>query len=396
MIDDIDGTLGLILLISVMLIIGFFVYMNNKKINSQLEEFHDEIPREYRKIKSKSKTKSKTKSKSKSRKHKDNNDDLDINDILDFDMDNDNINCNTIKPRRRLNTELIEQQYHKDYADTITGINNLTPQKELFNMGFLPVHSSKPTKQNVDTLVEMFVGKLNKEVGGRVSEYLNINSGWHDQGKIKRVKSGFEEQMENLGLPSSIYTENADKAPVELVAVTETLKETTDDQVRISITMVLQKVNVKDQIVVCVKFFMEKEDLKSGGDHRENFFDKTVSDYEGLDNEAFGTVIIEIAFIEGFLTNSGLPQTDMDKFHNYDDIMTKDGIVDQYKVMQIMKKKHRERSKELNSFLCSVDDQTKVIHDVPGIGDFESYKTTRTIMDDLEINPQDMFNNIHM
>ena len=38
-----------------------------------------------------------------------------------------------------VNTEFTEMQYHKDYNDTITAINNLTPQKELFNLGFLPV-----------------------------------------------------------------------------------------------------------------------------------------------------------------------------------------------------------------------------------------------------------------
>jgi hypothetical protein len=383
MINDMDEQYGMLMILFVILIVGMFIYANNKRFNNELEGFDAEYNNER---KSKSKRNSK-RNKRKRNKRKnipvDRCIDIDIGDLLTSD-----------KPK--LNTEFIEQQYHKDYTDTITGINNLTPQKELFNMGYLPVHTTTPGQHNVNSLVDMFVKRLNNEIGHRVSEYLHMNSGWSDQGKIKRPKSGFEEQMEFLGLPSSIYTENADKAPVNLVSVTETRKDTTDDQVRITISMVLQKVNVKDQIVLRVEFFMEKEDMKSGGDHRANFFDKTLIDNIGVDHDAFGVVTIERIFIEGFLTDSALPQTVMDNFHNYDDIMTKDGIIDQYKVIQTMKKKHKERAKELNSFLDSTDNFTKEIYDTPGIGDYDKYENTRTIMDDLEMNPQDSFGNIHI
>lgn len=295
-----------------------------------------------------------------------------------------------------LNTELIEDQYHKDYNDTITAINNLTPQKELFNMGFLPVKILEPNPHNVKELVKLFVRKINDEVKNRVSEYLNPNSGWNDQGKRKKVKSGFEEQMEELGLPGDLYTQPADKAEISLVAITNAEQHMTDDQIRFIIHIVVQKKNVKDQMALKLLFFMEKEDLKTGGDHRASFFDRSLvnqdreTDLENLNN----IVVIEQIFTEGFLTNSGTAVTRMDNFHEYKGITGKDGIIDQYKVLQIMKKKHEERSKELSSFLCSVDDDTKEIHDVPSIGDYQSYKNTRTIMDDLAINPQRSFGRV--
>jgi hypothetical protein len=47
----------------------------------------------------------------------------------------------------QLNQEFIDTRYNKDYNDTITAINNLTPQKELFNFGFLPTKIIKPDNE---------------------------------------------------------------------------------------------------------------------------------------------------------------------------------------------------------------------------------------------------------
>jgi hypothetical protein len=306
----------------------------------------------------------------------------------------------SIKDNKRVCSEFIETQYHKDYNDTITAIHNLTPQKELFNMGFLPVKEVDPDPGNVRELVKLFLTKMNDEVDHRVSEFLHTNSGWNDQGKRKKIKSGFEEQMEELGLPGDLYTQPADKARIRLVTVQSAEQHMTDDQIRFVAHIVVQKKNVKDQMVLKVQFFMEREDLKTGGDHREKFFNKSLDnhqkDLETADRALDNLVIIEQVFVVGYLSDSGRGRTRMDKFYEYKDIMNPNGIVDQYKVMQIMKKKHAERSRELSSFLCSVDDETKELHDVPGIGDFEAYRNTRTIMDDLKINPQRSFGNIPM
>ena len=59
-----------------------------------------------------------------------------------------------------------------------------------------------------------------------------------------------------------------------------------------------------------------------------------------------------------------------------------------------MMKKHRERSKELNAFLCTVDDETKQLHDVPGLDSLENIRNTRTIMDDLAQYPQRSFGGV--
>ena len=306
----------------------------------------------------------------------------------------------SIHKNKKVCSEFIETQYHKDYNDTITAINNLTPQKELFNMGFLPVKEVDPDPGNIKELVKLFIDKVNDEVSHRVSEYLHTNSGWNDQGKRRKIKSGFEEQMEELGLPGDLYTQPADKAKIRLITIQNAEQLMTDDQIRFIAHIVVQKKNVKDQMVLKIQFFMEREDLQSGGDHRERFFDKSLEnqqrEIECANNKLDNIVIIEQVFTVGFLSDSGRGKTRMDKFYEYKDIYNQNGIIDQYKVLQIMKKKHADRSRELSSFLCSVDDETKELHDVPSIGDFESYRNTRTIMDDLKINPQRSFGRIPM
>lgn len=294
----------------------------------------------------------------------------------------------------RRNNDFIELQYHRDYNDTITAINNLTPQRELFNMGFLPVKQSVPDQNNINELVELFMEKLNGEVKNNVSEYLNPNSGWSDMAKRRREKSGFEQVMEELGLPGSLYNEPATKAPVKLVAIDKAEQFNTDDQIRFVIYLIIQKENVRDQMVLKVHFFMEKEDLKSGGDSRKDFFEKNIDDSNVNPDDKNQLAVIENVFTVGYLTNDSEKKTKMDKFYDYSDIKRSDGTMNQEKVIKLMLKKHKERADELNSFLCTVDDGTKEIHDVPGFNSCSQYNNTRTIMDDLAQFPQHSFGDV--
>lgn len=303
-----------------------------------------------------------------------------------------------IEEEPEVNGEFIEMKYHSDYNDTITAINNLTPQRELFNMGFLPVKEVTPDPRNVDELVKLFMGKLNKEVKNNVQEFLHTNSGWNDMGKRRREKSGFEEQMEELGLPSSIYTEPASKAPVRLIKIDKAEQFNTNDQIRFAIYIIVQKDNVKDQMVLKVQFFMEREDMKGQRDDRANFFEKKI-DQDNDKNVRIDpdqVAIIEQVFTLGYLTDSTKPRTKSDKFHDYGNVQRQDGTFDQEKVIKQMLVKHKERQNELNSFMCTVDDDTKEIHDIPGIDSYSVYKNTRTIMDDLQEFPHRQFGDIKM
>lgn len=267
-----------------------------------------------------------------------------------------------------VNQEFIEMQYHKDYADTITGINNLTPQKELFNMGFLPVRQTTPNPENVKELVDLFISKLNNEIETNVEEYLHTNSGWNDMGKRRREKSGFEEQMEELGLPGSLYNEGAAKECVKLIRIDKAEQFNTEDQIRIAIHIIIQKPNVHDQMILKIQFFIEREDLKSGGDHSDKFFEKDINNQ--TNDIANQTAVIEQVFTVGYLTNQAEKKTKMDKFHDYSGIQRSDGTINQEKVIKMMVRKHKERADELKSFKSTLfDDNMRNLMD--DLGQFE-------------------------
>jgi hypothetical protein len=328
-----------------------------------------------------------------------------IMNILDKSHRNDPGTLSCPKKNRRIvhdnksipvNMEFIEMQYHKDYNDTITAINNLTPQKELFNLGYLPVRQIDPDPKNVDSLVNLFMDKLNGEIVNNVQEYLNVNSAWSDMGKRRREKSGFEQQMEELGLPGSLYNEPAVKAPVVLVKIDKAEQSNTNDQIRFTAYVVIQKVNVRDQMAIQINFFMEREDLKTDRDDRANFFTKGLpgeDDDEKVDPDQI--VVIEQVFILGYLTRESEKRTKMDKFHDYKkNIYRTDGTINQEEVIKAMLTKHKERQNELDSFMCTLDDDTKEIHGVPDVDNYTQYKNTRTIMDDLAKFPQRSFGDI--
>ena len=288
-----------------------------------------------------------------------------------------------------MNNEFTEIQYHKDYNDTLTAINNLTTQKEMFNLGFLPAIESTPDAQNVKSLVKLFLQKLNFEVETNVEEYLHTNSGWNDMGKRKREKSGFEEQMEDLGLPGTLYNESAKNARVMLVKVDKAEQFTTDDQIRFIVYMIVQKENVNDQMVLQVHFFMERDDLIGNRDDRADFFNKGLKkngDDTKINDEQL--VIIEQVFILGFLTNSACDKTKMDKFHDYNDIHNADGTIDQEKVVKTMLKKHKERETELNSFIITQSNETDMGYDNNDMIRDARNKNKRSIMDNLSKFPE--------
>jgi hypothetical protein len=291
-----------------------------------------------------------------------------------------------------VNDEFIEMQYHKDYADTITAINNLTPQKELFNMGFLPVKQVTPNQKNINELVDLFMKKLNNEITTNVQEYLHTNSGWSDMGKRRREKSGFEEQMEELGLPGTMYNEPAAKACANLIRIDKSEQFNTEDQIRFIAYLIIQKPNVQDQMVLKVQFFLEREDLKAGGDHRERFFEKGLEDSTPITDQV---VIIEQVFTLGYLTNQTQKKTKMDKFHDYSDIQRSDGTINQEKVIKMMLNKHKERADELKSFKATLGNEAQEIRG-NNDGNDVLYENTRTIMDDLAQFPHKSFGKINI
>jgi hypothetical protein len=190
--------------------------------------------------------------------------------------------------------------------------------------------------------------------------------------------------MVELGLPKSVYKDCAKTNPVKLIEIQHTEKLMTDSQVRLSCCAIIAKQGVKDQMIIKVNFFIDNYELDDDREFQKKFLN------DGSPSKT-KQAVVEQTFVIGFLTDSSKKRTKMDKFYDYGNVSDKDGFIDQRKVLNIMQRKHIERSKELNNFVSSTDADTQQLHNVPHIGSHDSHKVTRTIIDDLAQPPNQCF-----
>jgi hypothetical protein len=234
-----------------------------------------------------------------------------------------------------------ETQFHNDYRDTITAFGNVAPaQKQLFNRSNFPVKFVNPKLSEVKELVRGFIKEVNKSVKNNVPDVMNSNSGWDEMMPEQNVKSGWDKQQEELGLPCSIYNEPAKKGKVKLIKVDHIEKYATEEQIRYVTYLILQKVKVKDQMLVRVSFVLDNLI-----DERQFFTD---SDRKG--HKSTVTVNIEEIFILGYLTDAKMgAKGKKDDFYNFEGV-EKDGMMDQAEILRQLNQKYKDRQQNASTF----------------------------------------------
>ena len=295
-----------------------------------------------------------------------------MDDIISWDSAYDSGNVE--KPS--LNKNYINNQFHNDYRDVITAINNLVPnKKQLFNLPNIPLKYSQPETSEVKNMVNDFVNAINTNLLTEVPNTRNANSGWDEAIPDPKTKSGWDKVQESLGLPTSLYEDPAKKAPVKLIAIKFVQKYETEDEVKYSCEVVLQKVNVDDQIIIKADFVQDKKPLHD----ENNFFKTSIIEMK---------VWIENVFIIGYLSNEGndsYKQFDGDDkiYFDYDKLEYND-LTDPKHVQKILMEKYRQRNNEMEQRTAMLDEEGQNFHrELPHIYDFSNIKGTRTIFDDM-------------
>ena len=83
--------------------------------------------------------------------------------------------------REIVNPNFLNNQFHNDYRDVITALNNLVPdKKQLFNLPNIPVIYSEPEASEVRNMIRDFIAVLNTNLKTEVPSYRNPNSGWDE------------------------------------------------------------------------------------------------------------------------------------------------------------------------------------------------------------------------
>lgn len=284
-----------------------------------------------------------------------------------------------------INPYFTEGQFHNDYRDVITAFNNVAPsQKQIFNQGNIPVKFSNPPFAEVKRMLRDFIKEVNQNILTKVPDVRQINSGWDEVVPEKRVQSGWEKQMEKLGLPTSIYSEPICKGKIRLVAVDHVEKYETEDEIRYICYMFIQKKNVRDQLLVKVSFVIDKRFINKD----RKFFDETSDSKKHEENVDRSHVVIEEIFIIGSMSDKGTNKsTDIaDQFYNFAGSgFENNEFIDQNTIMKELMHKFRERSRETNNFNSALDEEGRNFHkDLPNLRNYKSYQATTTIYDDFE------------
>jgi hypothetical protein len=307
----------------------------------------------------------------------------------------------------------MEAQFHNDYRDTITAFNDIAPsQKELFNESNLPVTHSIAPHEEVYDLIREFIRQLNRDVKYNVTDYHNSNTGWDEPIPDKKGKSGWEKQQNELGLPSSLYPDPAKRAKLKLIKIDNVEKQSTEFETKYACTIIMQKVNVGDQVIVKVtfvrdninidderEFFRDLDDAGSIGTNYGRNYDKnrgtgrctgrsTGRGRNRLHKNPTSNIVIEQIFIVGFLTDEGVNEgSKKEDFYHFKGLETND-IIDNKKIMRELIKKYKKKASEDLEFAASLDEDGRLFHnELRDVSSYDAFKCTRSIYDDLNGKP---------
>ncbi len=320
----------------------------------------------------------------------------------DMDLNNDRIeNYSNSKKRHRKKSHIkkmqslsyndnvlpqsfIEAQWHTDYRDTLTAFGNIaTSQRQTYNLANLPstMTNIKPNNSETKYIIKDFIDELNNNVLNVVPEYRQINSGWDEQmpDPDKEYESGWDKHMKKLGLPKSLYPDPAKKAPVKLVRVDHIEKYETEDETKYACYLMLKKQNTEDVIVVRISFIIDKNTYVNKD--RTMFMDNHSSHSSSNEN----TIIIEEIVMIGYLSNidSGMENDFRTNFYKFSNIEN-GGITSDAEILHQLNMKQKERMYETQQFNSGLDfEQRHAKKDHKKLGEYISYKNTRTIFDDM-------------
>ena len=299
-----------------------------------------------------------------------------MDDIVSWDSQESGDSGSIVLKRDKVNPNFINNQFHNDYRDIITAINNIIPdRKQLFNLANIPVVYSEPEADEVKNLVSDFVNVINNNLLTEVPSHRNSNSGWDEAVPDPNLKSGWTKMRESLGLATSLYKNPAPKNGLRLVAITYVQKYETDDEIKYSCDIVLQKYGVDDQIILKASFVQDKRPL-----HDENNFFVTTN--------VNMKVTVEDIYIVGYMSKDGNDARltfdgDKEKYYDYNQL-EHNNLTDPKYVQKILMEKYRQRNEEMEQRVAMLDEEGQAFHkQLPSIYDFSNIRGTQTIFDDM-------------
>jgi len=264
---------------------------------------------------------------------------------------------------------LIEAMFHQDYMDVITSFGNISPnQRQIFNINNVPCKVTQETDvSDVGDIVGQFIETLNNDISKNVPLVHTVSSGWDEQLPEQTNESGWEKVQRQLGLPTSLYNKPKMNTHVKLVQFSNITKYETENEVKYKCKIVIMKKKVHDKLVIQVEFVIPK----------------------GLINDGTN-VIIETIHVLGYLTEQGLgtDRIKTDDFY-YFDSLEKNNMITGKTVANELMKKYNLRKNVMQERIDGMDiDTQEKYYNSPSPAEYDTYKLTQTIFDDMKSHNQ--------
>ncbi len=222
------------------------------------------------------------------------------------------------------NKNFLEMQYHCDYTDVISVLKYLDDEfKQSYNNIEKPISKSTNTKEELEKETKQIINHFVTLINNYIKHLPR-------QDTCTKYKSGWEKHQEELGLPSSIYKNNASQSKVSLVHVDSIEKSKTEYETNYICSLILKKDDVNDMMMIKVSFIM-----KNNTNH----------------------LVIEEIFILGFLTDEKELYDAQNKnnmsYYDYDNL-NENGITDTGMILKEMIEKNKQRQQYAKDFAKNV------------------------------------------
>jgi len=155
----------------------------------------------------------------------------------------------------------MEEQFHQDYRDILDAFYTIMPDRQqIFNKSDLKIKTMNPDINEIKSDIDEFINDINDIVMNHLNNYRPLS--WGRVMPDKNVKSGWDKQQDVLGIPANIYDDEVIRAPIKLIKIDHLEKYSTAEATRYIVYMIVQKLNVSDQMVLKVSFYIPNKKSK--------------------------------------------------------------------------------------------------------------------------------------
>lgn len=257
--------------------------------------------------------------------------------------------------------------FHPDYVDVINVLNSManSPNTVIFNKDgkrTTIIGANENEINIIGDVIEKFIDNVNDKIIKQpktISQILNVNK-WENRPE-ESYPDGFEEVRSDLGLPKKLYNSSVSGNSVELIEysdiIVEKVIETGEEEFSCDVN--IKRNGTRDNMIFRVKFVIE-------------------------DNK----VIIDSIDIIGFNNSRDTSEeyNAVDKFYDYKSL-NKHNITAVGDILSEMKDKYIIREKLMQDNIDNLHPEDKLMNMRINPYQYESFKATRTIYDDIWEKP---------